>query len=238
MQVRTNEFGQPIGPAVPGWEPRPQPPRTALEGRWARIEPLDVEAHAASMFAAHATAEDGRRWTYLPYGPFDNLGSFEEQVRRWAETSDPLFYAIVDRERGEATGAASYLRIDAPMGSIEVGHVQFSPLLARTRAATDAMYLMMARAFDELGYRRYEWKCDSFNEPSKAAALRLGFRYEGRFRQAVVYRGRSRDHDWFSITDAEWPELKASFERWLDPSNFDDAGQQRTRLHEGLALRE
>lgn len=234
MTQRTNEFDQPIGVAVPGWEPRPRPTRVALEGRYARLEPLDPVAHAAPLFEAISLDGEGRRWTYLPYGPFEDLESYRTWLESVAAVDDPLFFAIIDRERGAAAGVASYLQMAPEHGVIEVGHLQFSPRLAQTRAATDAMYLMMAHAFDDLGYRRYEWKCDSLNAPSRSAAQRLGFVFEGEFRQAVVYRGRNRDHAWFSITDAEWPKLKASFERWLDPANFDGDGNQRTRLHDGL----
>ena len=147
-------------------------------------------------------------------------------------SEDPLFHAIVDAETGKAVGIAGYLRIDPGNGVIEVGHLHYSPRLQQTRAATEAMYLLMRRAFDELGYRRYEWKCDSLNAPSRAAALRLGFTFEGIFRKAIVYKGRSRDTAWFSIVDDEWPQVKAGFERWLDPANFDAAGRQRARLAE------
>jgi len=231
MTTHSNEYGQPVGFPVPGWEARPRPTETPMAGRYCHLERLDAARHAAQLFAAHSLAEDGRPWTYLPYGPFADLASFESWAADAATTQDPLFFAIVDGERGDATGVASYLRIDERMGSIEVGHLAYSPSLQRTPAATEAMYLMIARAFDELGYRRYEWKCDSFNEPSRQAALRLGFQYEGEFRQATVYKGRNRNHHWFSITDADWPALKAGFEAWLDPSNFDEQGRQRTRLH-------
>jgi len=231
MTPRLNELGQPVGEPVPEWKPRLWPPRTVMEGQYCRLEPLDVEQHAESLFTANALDASGERWTYLPYGPWERLEDYRAWVAEMAAKDDPVFFAIVDRERGEATGVASYLRIDPANGAIEVGHLAYSPLLARTRAATEAMYLMMARAFDELGYRRYEWKCDSHNHPSRNAAARLGFWYEGTFRQAVVYKGRNRDHYWLSITDEEWPALKAGFERWLEPSNFDAEGRQRTRLH-------
>ncbi len=143
---------------------------------------------------------------------------------------DPLFHAIVDSKSGSAVGVAAYMRIDAANGVIEVGHLNFSPRLQATTAATEAMYLMMRRAFDELGYRRYEWKCDSLNEASRRAASRLGFRFEGVFRQAVVYKGRNRDTAWYSVLDSEWPALKAGFERWLSPDNFDENGCQRRKL--------
>jgi RimJ/RimL family protein N-acetyltransferase len=225
-----NALGQPIGSPLPDWQPRPHPPRAAMEGRFCRLEPLDADAHAASLFAANAEAKDLRNWTYLSIGPFARF----EDYRAWAAgavlSDDPLFHAIIDRRSGRAVGLASYLRIEPKIGVIEVGHLNFSPLLQRNPAATDAMYLMMRRAFDELGYRRYEWKCDALNEPSRAAALRLGFRFEGIFRQATVYKGRSRDTAWFSIIDREWPERKAAFERWLAPENFDERGRQRVSL--------
>lgn len=169
-------------------------------------------------------------WTYLSVGPFASEATYLGWLKTVAPSEDPLFYAIVDRARGQAAGLASYLRIDPPNGVIEVGHLQFSPLMQRTPVATEAMYLMMRRAFEELGYRRYEWKCDALNAPSRAAALRYGFRFEGIFRQAVVYKGRSRDTAWFSILDREWPAIKDAFERWLDPANFDAEGHQRARL--------
>jgi RimJ/RimL family protein N-acetyltransferase len=230
MEHRVNEMGQPIGLPLPHWTARPRPPRTAIEGRFCRIEPLDVARHGADLFAANREAPDGRSWTYLAYGPFETLDAY----RQWLETSclgdDPLFHAILDKASGRAVGLASYLRIDPGPGVIEVGHINYSPLLQRKPAATEAMYLMMRRVFDELGYRRYEWKCDTLNAPSRAAARRLGFRFEGVFRQAAVYKGRNRDTAWFSIVDSEWPALKHAFERWLDPANFDAEGWQRSPL--------
>jgi RimJ/RimL family protein N-acetyltransferase len=152
-------------------------------------------------------------------------------MQRTCLGDDPLFFAILDAATGRPVGVASYLRIDPPSGSIEVGHLRFSPRLQRTPASTEAMYLMLARAFG-LGYRRYEWKCDALNAPSRAAALRLGLSFEGIFRQATVYKGRNRDHAWFAATDREWPALREAYERWLDPGNFDERGRQRTRLSE------
>jgi RimJ/RimL family protein N-acetyltransferase len=156
-------------------------------------------------------------------------------VRRAEQQTDPTFYAIVDTASGSPVGVASYLRIAPDMGSIEVGHLSYSPALQRTAAATEAMYLMMRRAFDELGYRRYEWKCDSLNAPSRAAAIRLGFQYEGLFRDAVVYKGRNRDNAWYSIVADEWPALRTAFERWLDPANFGPEGGQILRLAQCIA---
>jgi RimJ/RimL family protein N-acetyltransferase len=228
VSVRTNEFGQPIGFAVEAWTPPPVPPRSPLSGRFAELEPLDSARHARDLFAANSM-DDGRMWTYLPYGPFSNLEEYEAWLDSVAPQPDPAFFAIVDRATGKATGAASYLRIEPRHGVIEVGHLAYSPLLQQTPVATEAMYLMMRNAF-ELGYRRYEWKCDSFNYPSRSAAQRLGFSYEGIFRQAVVVKDRNRDTAWFSILDSEWPALREAFERWLSPGNFDAAGQQRTSL--------
>jgi RimJ/RimL family protein N-acetyltransferase len=192
--------------------------------------------HAEDLHAAHALDAEGRNWTYLPYGPFDTVDDMRGWVERWAPGEDPLFFAVLDSS-GQAIGTASYLRIEPAMGSIEVGHLAYSPLLQRTPAATEAMYLMMRRAFDELGYRRYEWKCNSLNAPSWNAAERLGFRYEGIFRQAWVQRGRNRDNAWFSIIDSEWPAIRAALEGWLDGANFDATGRQRRRLQDFMVER-
>jgi len=229
MQPDTNELGQPIGFPLPDWKPPALPSREPMDGRFCRLEPLNPELHAPSLHAANALDVEGRMWTYLPYGPFDTPDNY----RAWAGTmcvcSDPLFYAIIDTATGRAAGVASYLRIEPRSGSIEVGHLGYSPLLQRTPAATEAMYLMMERAFT-LGYRRYEWKCDALNAPSRAAAQRLGFSFEGVFRQANVVKGRNRDTAWYSVIDGEWPALKDAFLRWLHPTNFDEQGRQRARL--------
>jgi len=201
-----------------------------LRGRFCRVEPLDPERHAHDLHIANQGDVDGGMWTYLSVGPFDGEDAYRAWLTQASRSEDPLFYAIVDAESGQAVGLASYLRIDPANGVIEVGHLQFSPRLQRTPAATEAMYLMMRRAFEELGYRRYEWKCDSLNAPSRAAAGRYGFQFEGIFRQAIVYKARNRDTAWFSITDAKWPDSKVAFERWLAPENFDAAGGQRQKL--------
>lgn len=231
MEPYRNELGQPIGFPCPDWKPPPPPPRTTHAGRFCRLEPLEIDRHGAQLHAAFALDAEGRDWTYLPYGPFVSEEAFLEWVRRASESSDPLFFAIVEQARGRVVGIASYLRITPVSGSIEVGHLHYSPLLQGTTAATEAMYLMMKHAF-ELGYRRYEWKCDALNAKSRAAAERLGFTFEGIFRQATVYKGRNRDTAWYSVIDREWPTLKAAFERWLDPGNFDAQGRQRARLEE------
>jgi RimJ/RimL family protein N-acetyltransferase len=224
-----NDLGQPVGFPLPGWSPPPAPPRVPTEGRYCRLEPLDPGRHAEALFAAFAEDADGRGWTYLACGPFPTAESY----RAWAEErcrgDDPLFFAIVDNTTGQPAGVASYLRITPAAGSIEVGHIHYSPSLKRSPAATEAMYLMMKAAF-ELGYRRYEWKCDALNAASRAAAQRLGLSFEGVFRQATVYKGRNRDTAWYAAIDSEWPALRAAFETWLDPANFDADGRQRTRL--------
>jgi RimJ/RimL family protein N-acetyltransferase len=230
MERRLNALGQPIGASLPGWTARALPPRTPIEGRHCHLAPLDGERHARDLFEANAADGDGRMWTYMSYGPFATL----EAYRRWTEDAaaspDPLFHAILELKTGRASGVAAYLRIDAPAGVIEIGHIALSPSLQRTAAATEALYLMARRAFDELGYRRLEWKCDALNAASRAAAERLGFLYEGCFRQATVYKERNRDTAWYAMIDRDWPGLRARFERWLDPGNFDAEGRQRTRL--------
>jgi RimJ/RimL family protein N-acetyltransferase len=198
-------------------------------GRWCRVEPLEPARDAERLFESYRLDGEGRGWTYFPYGPFPDEPAFRAWLEDFAAKDDPLFHAVVD-ESGEAVGVASFMRISPDTGSIEVGHIHYSPRLKRRRAATEAMYLMMRRAFDELGYRRYEWKCDSLNAPSRSAAERLGFTYEGTFRQHVVSKGRNRDTAWYSIVDTEWPALRDAFEEWLEPANFDEAGRQREPL--------
>jgi RimJ/RimL family protein N-acetyltransferase len=226
--VPTNPHGQPIGPALLGWTPRPLPPATPMVGRFCRLEPLDVDRHAGGLYAAlkGATAD----WTYLPNLPPETFDAYRERLGPMAHSRDPLFYTIVDGASGDPCGIAAFLRIDAGNGVIEVGHIHYGARLQRTPAGTEAMALMMTRAFDELGYRRYEWKCDTLNAPSRAAAQRYGFTFEGVFRQAIVTKDRSRDTAWYSILDSEWPALKAAFAAWLAPENFDSEGQQRISL--------
>lgn len=232
---RKNELGQPIGDAVPEWTPRPAPPHSVLEGRYTRLEPLRADAHAEALYLANQDDREDRLWTYLPYGPFPSPARYRRWVE-WAETqTDPLFYAILDRADGRPIGVASYLRVVPEVGAIEVGHLCFAPALQRTPQATEAMYLMMRHVFEDLGYRRYEWKCDSLNAPSLAAAKRLGFQFEGTFRQALVVKGRNRDTSWLSVLDFEWPALRPAFEAWLDPANFDAQGHQRSSLAESMA---
>jgi RimJ/RimL family protein N-acetyltransferase len=237
MEQRRNAYGQPIGMPVPDWQ-RAQPPgREPLTGRYCRIEPVDVERHAADLFDAYSSAADGRDWTYLAVGPFDSLAAYREHLTRMAASKDPLHYAVIDLATGKPVGTLALMRIDPANGVIEVGHVTYSPRLKRTRIATDAMFLLMSEVFDTLGYRRFEWKCDSLNEPSRSAALRYGFTFEGIFRQAIVSRERNRDTAWFSIIDSEWAALRECYTQWLDAGNFDAQGQQVEKLAELIARR-
>ncbi len=236
MSGRVNPLGQPIGDPVPGWSPRPRPPLTAMTGRWCDVVPLDPPRHGAALFEEFRTAPDEAGWTYLMASP-PSLGerptdrdAYLAALADAVAAPDSICWAICGAAAGVPLGVASYLRIDPVNGSIEVGSIHHGPRLQRTPAATEAMYLMMARAFDELGYRRYEWKCDSRNGPSRAAARRLGFTFEGIFRQAVVYKGRNRDTAWYSILDTEWASLRAAFEAWSSPDNLDDSGRQLTSL--------
>jgi RimJ/RimL family protein N-acetyltransferase len=229
MTPLLNEFGQPIGFPLRNWTPPPLPSREPMQGRFCRLEPLDPDRHAEALFAANAADKDGRNWTYMAYGPFPTLASYREWMIATCLGDDPLLFAIIDLADGQPAGVASYLRIVPASGSIEVGHIHYSPRLQRTPAATEAMFLLMQRAFD-LGYRRYEWKCDAFNAASRAAAQRLGFSFEGIFRQATVYKSRNRDTAWYATIDTEWPALKSAFQTWLAPTNFDANGRQQIPL--------
>lgn len=212
---------------MPDFQVPPPPARAALTGRYVMLEPLNAETHAALLFRAYVGHD--HVWDYLPYGPFSSAAQYHRWMRETTIGDDPLFYAIKNLETGHWEGVASYLRVTPAAGSIEVGHINYSPALQRTRAATEAMYLMMKWAF-EAGYRRYEWKCDALNLPSRRAAQRLGFSYEGIFRQAAVVKGHNRDTAWFAAIDREWPGLQEAFEAWLAPNNFDDNARQRERL--------
>jgi len=230
MAARVNEYQQPIGEPVSDWQPRARPARVTIEGQFCRIEPIDLERHAADLFEAYGEAPDGRDWTYLFAEPFTDFAAFREYLAKAAVSSDPFHYAVIDRASGKAVGTFALMRIEPVHGVIEVGSVTFSPRLKQTPISTEAQYLLMRYVFDELGYRRYEWKCDSLNAPSRKTALRLGFQFEGIFRQAIVYKGRNRDTAWFAIIDKDWPLAKAAFEKWLSKENFDAHGKQRASL--------
>ena len=224
-----NDYGQPVGDLVePAWSPRPRPEPVTLEGRYVAVEPLMTD-HAGDLYAALCGPEDGPLWTYRATEPPADQHEMTELVARTLATPDLLTFTLVPRD-GRPAGIASYTRIDPATGQVEVASVLYARSLQRTRAATEAIHLLMRYAFDELGYRRFEWKCDSLNEPSRRAAARLGFQYEGRFRHHMVTKGRNRDTDWFSVTDAEWPAVRAAHETWLSPANFDAEGRQRESL--------
>jgi RimJ/RimL family protein N-acetyltransferase len=198
-----------------------------MKGQYVQLERLVAETHAALLFRAFEGHDDV--WDYMPYGPYSSASQYHRWVREAQDMTDTIFYAIKNLETGAYEGVASYLRIDPASGSIEVGHINMSPALQNTRAASEAMYLMMAWVF-EAGYRRYEWKCNALNAPSRRAAQRLGFSYEGVFRQATIVKGRNRDTAWFAAIDTEWPALKEAFAAWLNPSNFTNEGRQIERL--------
>ncbi len=226
--ARDNSWGQPIGKPLPDWQPCDKLPDIALTGRLCRVVPFDAEAHTSPLFDAYS-ADDGRMWTYMPFGPFPSADALKVETLNRIRNNGFQTYVICEIENNQPIGQASYMRYDLASGSVEVGAVSFSPALKRSRIATEAMYLMMKHAFDH-GYRRYEWKCDQLNIPSNKAALRLGFQFEGIFRNAVVYKGRRRDTAWYSVIIEDWPQVKARLESWLDPANFDAAGVQKTAL--------
>ncbi len=218
----------PLGAALPGWTPPPVPAHPLLCGQHARLEALQP-GHGAALFRAFAEDLAGRMWAYMPYGPFENAGTYQAWVEEQCGSADPLFFAIVELESGQPCGVAAYLRIDAKNGCIEIGHLAFAPRLQRTIAATEALFLLLDHAF-ALGYRRVEWKCNALNAASRRAAQRLGFRYEGLFRQAAVVKGRNRDTAWYAVLDGEWPTLRSAHQQWLAAENFDAAGRQRLAL--------
>lgn len=236
MTQRINAQGQPVGDPVPDWQGCPAIPHGPMYGRTCDVVPLREE-HGADLHAAFSIDTSGALWTYMSVGPFNTEADYAHWVAWACKSKDPLFFAIVDRSTGRAIGVASYLRIQPDNGVVEVGYITFSPQLQRTVMATEAMYLMMKRTLGELGYRRYEWKCDALNAPSRKAAARLGFQYDGLFKQALVYKGRNRDTAWFSVLDQDWSQLQVGFEAWLDPANFDADGVQKIPLQISLSGR-
>ena len=232
VNTQTNGFGQIIGPGLPDWTPRQPPSEAPMQGRFARLERLELARHLVPLWEAVTEGVDDSLWTYLPFAQPADQAAFADMLSRdfIGEAAKYQGFAIQDVKTGATLGTASFMRTDTASGSTEVGSVLFGPRLQRSPIATEAMFLMMQRVFDEQGYRRYEWKCDSLNTPSWRAAERLGFSYEGTFRQVMVYKGRSRDTAWFSMLDREWPTIRKGFEAWLDPANFDANGQQIDRL--------
>ena len=221
--------GLPIGPLVDAL-PATRPQRAVLCGRWVTVTPLDPGRDEESLFTGMHGAEKHKLWLYLAEGPFPDRDSFRAYLEKRAKSEDPLSLAILENASGRAVGHAAYMRIVPEHRVIEVGNIFYTPMIARSTGATEAMYLMAKHVFEDLGYRRYEWKCNALNEPSRRAALRLGFSFEGVFRQHMIQKGRSRDTAWYAMTDVEWPRRKAKFERWLAPDNFDEAGRQRLSL--------
>jgi len=212
------------------WKGCARPSADAMQGRYVRLEPMADERHLEDIYQAYAEDIDGDTWAYLPYGPFADRDAFFRFARETYFGADPMFHAVIDRKTGKAAGVASLMRINADHGVIEVGHICYAPVIQRTPVTTEAVYLLGCRIFDELGYRRFEWKCNAANEASTRAAKRFGFSFEGTFRQALVVKGNNRDTAWFSMLDHEWAVRKAGFEAWLDPKNFDENGQQKSAL--------
>src|SRR6185295_8386061 len=228
-ELANSEVAGPIGPRVDG-PPARRPSRTTLPGRTVTLTPLDSQAHGHALYEGIQGEAGEWLWQYLFEGPFADRAAFDVHLRRIAASEDPLFLAILDNATGSAVGYASYMRIEPVHRVIEVGSILYTPRLQQTTLATEAMYLMARHVFEDLGYRRYEWKCNALNAPSRRAALRFGFTFEGVFRQHMIVKGRNRDTAWFSMLNSEWPERKANFERWLDPSNFGADGRQKVAL--------
>jgi RimJ/RimL family protein N-acetyltransferase len=233
--MQTNAYGQPIGDPIPDWQPRSRLDVQTLTGSYCRLERLDPARHADDLFTADQADAYDTSWTYLPYGPFAHRADYTAWVTDVATEPDPYFFAVVDTDErspmsGRAVGVLSLMRVQPEAGSIEVGHIHFSPALQHRRAGTEAHYLLGTYVFDQLGYRRYEWKCDALNEPSRRAANRLGFQFEGILRQSQIVKRRNRDTAWYAIIDAEWAGLREAFQAWLAPDNFDAQGRQRSAL--------
>lgn len=230
--TEVNEFNQMVGDIIENWSPRAYPSKNKMIGKYCVLERLDIAKHAAALFDALCVNNNSESWTYLPYGPFHHKDEFNTWIKKTIEISGDILYAILDIKTNTPIGISGFLRIFPDHGSIEVGHLHFSKALKQTPLATEAIYLMMSFIFDELSYRRLEWKCHSMNEPSKNAARRFGFQFEGIFRQSFVFKNRNRDTAWFSIIDSEWPELKNKFEKWLSDCNFDSSGKQIKKLQD------
>lgn len=213
------------------WKPRPRPARVTHEGRYCRLEPFDPARHGSQLFEASMAPGADERFRYLFDVPQER-GGFDEWLQRASASEDPLYYAVIDRASGRCEGRQTYMRITPDHGVIEIGSILWGPAIARTRIATEALFLFARHAFEDLGYRRFEWKCDALNGPSRRAALRFGFAFEGIFRQHMVVKGKNRDTAWFAMTDGDWPAISKGFDRWLAPENFDARGQQKQRLED------
>ncbi|WP_343315529.1 GNAT family protein [Brucella sp. BE17] len=214
------------------WTRRPRPERKTFEGRYARLEPLDAQKHGDELFSASTVKDADQRFTWLFEVPPVNRSEFEPWLEKASESEDPLFFVVIDKASGKVAGRQALMRIEPEHGVIEIGNVYWGPMISRRPAATEAQFLFMQYIFDELGYRRYEWKCNDDNAPSKRAAERFGFRHEGTFRQHLVVKGRNRDTAWFSVLDHEWPALKQAYLAWLASENFAQTGEQKRKLEE------
>jgi len=229
---KKNQFGQVLGHPIENWTPCQVPAKGIIQGCYCILEPIEIDKHAVKLFDVFSIDNQGESWTYLPYGPFDTFNEFKDWLARTMSQNDTHLYAILDVKTQEPIGISGYLRINPEHGVIEIGHLHFSKLLKQTPLATEAIYLMLKHAFDSNEYRRCEWKCNDLNEPSRRAAVRFGFTFEGIFRQNYVFKNHNRDTAWFSIIDSEWPELKSKFEKWLHPNNFSAMGKQILKLTE------
>jgi len=225
-------MGMNVPQDLKNWTPRPRPSRIAMEGRYVRLEPLDPEKHGDGLFAASSIDDADGRFRWLGEYPPESRAAFQPWLEKAAASEDPLYFTVMDKATGRIAGRQTFMRIDPAHGVIEIGNIYWGPLISRRPAATEALYLFARHAFDELGYRRFEWKCNNRNEPSKRAALRFGFQFEGIFRQHMIVKGENRDTAWYSILDGEWPAVRHALEAWLDPSNFRQDGQQRARLED------
>ncbi len=214
------------------WQKRPRPERKTMEGRYVRLEPLDAARHGDGLFEASSISDADGRFAWLPEYPPQSRAAFQPWLEKAEASEDPLFFAVIDKASGKVAGRQTLMRIDAANGVIEIGNIYWGPLISRKLAATEAQFLFMRYAFDDLGYRRYEWKCNNNNAPSKRAAERFGFKFEGIFRQHIVVKGENRDTAWYSVIDKEWPALRKAYEAWLDPANFDAQGAQKKRLED------
>lgn len=233
---RENKYGQPIGEALLDWQPLATCLPPTQNGYFCQLVPVDSARHAVDLFEAYHHITDDRDWTYIFSERPESLGAMQTYLQAMMEKTDRINRVVIDRRSGKAVGLAAYMRIDPANGSLELGNIIWSPLMKQNPIGTEAIFMMLSATFDHLGYRRCEWKCDSLNAPSRHAALRLGFQYEGTFRQAIVLKGCNRDTDWFSITNKEWPALREGFIAWLSEENFDAQGQQCHRLHQHTSM--
>lgn len=224
--------GLAIGPIMANIQPAKLPEKIILQGRYCRLEPLSTEQHGADLYRVSTVPDAQHRFQYLPETPPATEGELFDWIAQVSAAPDPMHFAVIDEQTGRTEGRQSLMRITPQQQSIEIGNIFWGSIIAGTRVATEANYLFAQYAFDTLGYRRYEWKCNSLNFPSRQAAIRFGFTFEGHFRRSVIVRGRTRDTSWFSIIDEEWPQLKTAYEAWLAPENFDSNGQQKSRLSE------